>query len=110
MSTFLAVGSNVGIMIGYVFLAAFVVPRATVHLRRTRIGGIGFFITCGLHHLENVAHLLIDGSMPVGRAMTSVHMLLIDIPQLVFVWMFVTGLYLEAVRWGPWRATRSCDD
>ena len=37
--------------------------------------------------------------------MTSVHMLAIDIPQVVFVWMFVTGLYLEVARWGPWRAT-----
>lgn len=105
MKTFLFAISNIGITLGYVFLAAVVVPRATVRLNRTRIGGIGFFLLCGLHHLENVAHVLFEPEEPTDHTMLSLHMLVIDIPQMIFVWLFVTGLYLEMVRWGPWAAT-----
>lgn len=94
--------SNLGITLGYVFLSAFVVPRVTVHLHRTRWGGIGFFLTCGLHHLDNVYHFLFQGSQRVDHVFVQAHMLLIDVPQVVFVWAFVTGLYVELVKWGPW--------
>jgi hypothetical protein len=110
MREFLFVASNVGIMLGYIFMAAFVVPRVTARLRRTRIGGVGFFLTCGLHHLENVGHVLFEGEQRVRDVMLSTHMLLIDVPQVVFVWVFVTGLYLEVVRWGPWRATHAGEE
>lgn len=104
MRDVLFVASNLAIVLGYFFLAAFVVPRTTVRLHRTRIGGTGFFLLCGLHHLENVAHVLFENHEQVGHVMTSTHMLLIDVPQAICVWMFVTGLYLEMVRWGPWSA------
>lgn len=109
MRTVLFVVSNIGITLGYVFLAAVVVPRVTVRLRRTRIGGVGFFLLCGLHHLEGVAHVLFETDEGVGKVMLSNHMLLIDVPQAIFVWMFVTGLYLEMVRWGPWSANSDID-
>lgn len=101
--------SNVIITLGYVFLAAFVVPRVTVRLHRTRLGGVGFFLLCGLHHLDNVFHYLFQSQLPVGQVYTELHMLLIDVPQAICVWMFVTGLYIELVRWGPWRTGESND-
>lgn len=96
--------ANLAITAGYVFLAAVVVPRVTVYLRRTRIGGIGFFLTCGLHHLDNVFHFLFQPTEQIREVYVESHMLYVDVPQAVFVWMFVTGLYLEFVRWGPWGA------
>lgn len=94
--------SNVGITLGYIFMAAVVVPRVTLHLKRTRYGGIGFFLLCGLHHLDGVFHVIFQSTVPVGQVMVEWHMLLIDIPQAISVWAFVTGLYLELVKWGPW--------
>ena len=61
MRTALFVASNLGIFMAYVFVAAFVVPRAHLKLKRTRVGGIGFFLLCGLHHLENVGHVPVRG-------------------------------------------------
>lgn len=109
-SEFLFVVSNLTITLGYVFMAAVVVPRVTVHLGRTRWGGIGFFLTCGLHHLDNVYHLLFQGSARVQDVFPQLHMLLIDVPQAIFVWMFVTGLYVELVRWGPWNTDRNAQE
>lgn len=103
-STVLFVASNLAITLGYVFLATVVVPRVTARLPRTRYGGIAFFLLCGMHHLENVGHVLFQPTEPVAEVMLSLHMLLIDIPQAIAVWCFVTGLYLEMARWGPWRA------
>lgn len=100
----LFVVSNFTIFLGYVFLAVFVVPMASVRLWTTRLGGMAFFLFCGLHHLENVMHLVYSPDERVSDVYTTIHMLLIDIPQAVAVWVFVIGLYLEAVRWGPWSA------
>lgn len=94
--------SNLAITMGYVFLAAVVIPRITVRLHRTRWGGIGFFLLCGLHHLDNVFHFLLQGTDRIDHIFVEWHMLLIDVPQAVCVWAFVTGLYIELVKWGPW--------
>jgi hypothetical protein len=37
-------------------------------------------------------------------------MLAIHIPQAIFVWMFVSGLYLELVKWGPWGIDPELED
>jgi hypothetical protein len=100
----LFITSNFVIFLGYCFLAVFVVPMAAVRLWVTRIGGMLFFLLCGLHHLENVAHLVYTPEQRASEVYTSVHMLLIDVPQAGAVWAFVIGLYLEAVKWGPWSA------
>lgn len=102
MRAFLFVVSNISITLSYFFVAAVVAPRVTVKLRRTRIGAIGFFLLCGLHHIENVLHYLLAPHEPVSDVYETWHMLAIDVPQAVFVWMFVTGLYMEIVKWGPW--------
>lgn len=94
--------SNLTITLGYVFLSAYVVPRIAVRLTRTKIGGAGFFLLCGLHHLDNVYHALFQGQQSVRGVSVQLHMLMIDVPQAVFIWMFVSGLYVELVRWGPW--------
>jgi len=106
----LFVVSNVAITMGYLFLAAVVIPRVTVKLHRTRWGGIGFFLTCGLHHLDNVFHYLYSPDEQVQHVYVAWHMLLVDVPQAVFVWMFVSGLYIEFVRWGPWGAEPVVDE
>jgi hypothetical protein len=102
-SAWLFVLSNIGITAGYIFLALGVLPRVTVHLTRTKVGGVGFFLLCGLHHLDNVFHYLFQGKQHVEHVFTEWHMIAIDVPQFVCVWLFVTGLYIELVRWGPWR-------
>lgn len=102
MRSVLFVASNLAIVAGYFFMAAVVIPRVTIRLHRTRIGGIGFFLLCGLHHLENASHYLFTDSEDVRAVYESPHMLAIDVLQAFAVWAFVTGLYLELVRWGPW--------
>ncbi len=108
-SLFLFVASNLAIVVGYVFLAVYVIPRVTVRLKRTKIGGVGFFLLCGLHHLDNVLHVLLQPNANVRHSMLELHMLLIDVPQAVCVWLFVTGLYVELVRWGPWATQNPVD-
>lgn len=102
VSLWLEVAANVAIFAGYVFIALKVVPYVTVNLKRTRIGALGFFSLCGLHHLEGAVHLIVMPEENYHEAMLSWHMLLVDVPQAFFVWLFVTGLYLELVKWGPW--------
>lgn len=108
--TVLFVVSNLVITGFYVFVAAVVVPRSQARLWYTRLGGIGFFFLCGLHHLDNVAHVLFAADDTVAEVLLSWHMLLIDVPQGIFVGMFVIGLWMEAVRWGPWSANRASID
>ena len=104
------VASNLAITLAYFFLAAVVVPRITIKLNRTRFGGIGFFMLCGLHHLDNVFHLLFAAQSTILDVYVSWHMLLIDVPQAFCVWLFVTGLYTELVRWGPWGVDPGLED
>ena len=102
--------SNLAIFAGYVFLAGVVVPRATARLLRTRVGGIGFFFTCGLTHLEQVLHYLYGGRVTFPELAREYHMLVVHVVQAICVWLFVTGLYIEMVRWGPWAAGRADAD
>lgn len=96
------IAENIGIVLGYLFLALYVVPKATVKLRRTKFGGIGFFVTCAMTHFDQALHTWINPDEAYRHIASEWHMLLIHGAQVVFVWLFVTGLYLEYVRWGPW--------
>jgi hypothetical protein len=102
VSEILFVASNLVIVLGYVFLAAVVVPRMTIRLNRTRWGGIVFFLTCALTHLDMIYHYVFASGQTISDVYGEPHMLLIHIPQAIAVWAFVTGLYAELVRWGPW--------
>lgn len=86
--------SNVGIFLGYIFVAIFVMPHFPVSLLRTKIGGVVFFVSCGLTHIEHAIHTFDGGSYGRGDLL-SWHMILIHVAQAVSVWFFVTGLYEE---------------
>lgn len=86
--------ANLGIFMGYVFAATAVAPRLRVRLKRTRWGGVVFFATCGLTHLELALHAA--GQLGITASeMTSWHMVLIHGIQVVAVWAFLTGMYRE---------------
>lgn len=99
MNTFwlsLFVGCNIGIMLGYVFVAIFIAPKISVELVRTKVGGIWFFVTCAFTHAEMASHALFSNGLSLNE-MLSVHMLVIHLTQVVAVWLFVSGLYVEFV-------------
>lgn len=105
-TAWLYVAANIGIFFGYVFLAFGVVPRVTVELHRTRYGGILFFLTCGLTHLDQAYHTYYNPTETYFHISTQPHMLAIHVVQFFAVWAFVTGLYIEFVKWGPWGQAR----
>lgn len=96
--------ANWAIFTGYVFTALFVAPRVQMRYKITKISAVVFFLTCGLHHAENALHVLFEPDETFEKMAHTFHMLAIDVPQAFAVWGFVIGLYLESVRWGPWRA------
>jgi hypothetical protein len=91
--------ANVAITLGYLFLALRVIPNIRVNLRRTKIGGIGFFLLCGATHLHLAFGALFCPTMSLAHMSTSWLMLAIHIPQSICVWLFVTGLYIEVGDW-----------
>lgn len=73
---------NVIITAGYIWAARYVVPHLPVR-PVTFAGGIGFFLLCGLTHLEHAVHALFY------RAPVHLHDHLIHAPQAVAVWVFL---------------------
>lgn len=96
---FVFVMANVLITCGYIYLAVQVVPRVRVTLRRTKIGGIGFFLLCAGTHLDMAYHALFYPGKSIQDMFISPEMLAIHVPQAVAVWLFVTGLYVEVGNW-----------
>ncbi len=92
---FLFVIANLIITMGYVYLALTIVPKLRVSLLRTKIGGVGFFVLCGLTHSDMAFMALFHPHMSMGDMAVSWHGLAIHIPQALCVWLFVTGLYIE---------------
>lgn len=96
---------NLTICAGYLFVAVKVAPlfmrKFGVRYWSTKVGGIGFFLLCGLTHADQAYRALFAGGMP-GMA-ADWHMHLIHAPQAVCVWMFVIGLYVELTDI-PWSA------
>lgn len=92
--------ANLTITLGYIYLALVVLPRIRVTLLQTKIGGVGFFLLCGLTHTDMALTALFDPDMSMGAMATSWHALAIHLPQAVCVWLFVTGLYIEVGQWG----------
>lgn len=86
--------ANIGIFAGYIFAATAVAPRLLVRLRRTQVGGVLFFLTCGLTHLELAVHSATHVEIGLSE-FTSWHMVGIHLVQVVAVWMFLTGIYRE---------------
>lgn len=101
----LFVGTNMIIFFGYFVIAAYIAPRINLQRWSTRIGGVIFFITCGLTHLELAVH--VNSSWP--DYWRSWHMLLIHPIQAVAVAVFIRGLYLELLANDRSVWTRSLD-
>ncbi len=99
--------TNVTVAVGYLYLAFAVLPHVPIRRQQSRIGGTGFFVTGGLIHLDLAATALLHPQMNVGEIMTSIHTLLIFALQSLFIWLFVTGLYMENSQCGT--AGRSTD-
>jgi hypothetical protein len=96
---------NLAICAGYVFVAFVVAPlfmrKVGVRYRTTRVGGIGFFLLCGLTHGDMAFEALFATAHEPMAAQWWMHA--IHGPQAVAVWAFVIGLYLELtdVDWTP---------
>lgn len=92
------VAFNVIVFLGYVFTAGWIAPKFKVQTMVTKLGGVLFFLTCGLHHLENAYHVAFRPLESNAVMMTSWHMEIIDFLQAIAIWMFVLGLYFEFIR------------
>lgn len=93
--------SNLTIVAGYVYVGLRIMPYADVNMKRTRYGGIAFFLTCAYTHTHLALHAVTSGGLSLDD-MISWHMLIVHVVQALSVWIFVTGLYIEFVKWGPW--------
>lgn len=92
---------NMIIFGGYVFIAFYVAPRLKVQWWVTKVGSIGFFLTCGLTHAHLGLHAAAKQSISLPD-MTAWTSMLIHGTQAIFVWMFVLGLYKEVLNgWAP---------
>ncbi len=97
---FIFVLANLTIALAYLWLALAVLPSIPVKLTRTKIGGVGFFLLCGLTHAVMAISSILHPGMSMSEMATSWYSLAIHIPQAIAVWMFVTGLYIEIAHWG----------
>lgn len=88
---------NLAIVGGYVFAAFYIGPRVQGTRPFTQVAGAIFFLTCGLHHFENVLHLTFSEDGLVGDMLTSSHMLVIDGIQAVAIWAFIVGLAMDLI-------------
>jgi len=94
---FVAALANFAIFAGYLFVAAFIAPELKLEKRRTRLGGIVFFATCGLTHLDIAFHAITQTPITVDDLSSWWH-LAVHVPQAISVWFFVTGIYSEIMR------------
>ncbi len=107
---FVFVLANAAITAGYAFLAIAVIPKVAVQLLRTKLGGIGFFLLCGLTHAHMAWAALFDQEhggyayMAVTPAMLAIH-----VPQAICVWLFVWGIYVEMGEFGLLRLKRDAE-
>ena len=91
---YLFLTANLIIIISYMLVAVGIAPHFRSERSVTRVGGVFFFVLCGLTHLEFLVHWAID--QPIGLDdYSSSHMLFIHIPQAVAILWFVSGLYLD---------------
>jgi uncharacterized membrane-anchored protein len=93
LATVLFIIANLVIMGGYLFVAARIAPRFKLKYLYTRVGGIFFFLLCGLTH-GSMAYYAWTGD---HHDWTSWWSLLIHITQAIAVWMFVLGIYREFI-------------
>jgi hypothetical protein len=95
--------SNLAIAAAYLFVAMFVAPRIRLRATVTKVGGVGFFLLCGLTHallayyaFASVSHTAHSG----GSEGMGLFMFLVHVLQAPAVWAFVVGLYVELGKFG----------
>lgn len=86
--------ANLAITAGYLFVAFKIAPNFKVTKWYTKIGGVLFFLLCGMTHLQMAYHAW-SGT---HHSYTSWVSLAIHIPQSIAVWMFVYGIYVELIK------------
>lgn len=102
--------ANLFITLAYLYLAFRIVPKIRVNLRRTKIGGVGFFLLCAATHTDMWVMALLQPHMTILAMATSWHMNLIHIPQAFAIWMFVSGLFIEVGDYAKITSLRRKDD
>ena len=89
--------ANLGITIGYLFLAVRILPAMNPTTWQRKVGGFLFFFTCGLTHafmaLMALYHIHWHDTLPWWFWLN-------HIVQFVAVWVFIWGLYIEFVERG----------
>lgn len=84
---------NFGITLGYLFVAVAVLPNIDVRRWWVRWSAIMFFLTCGITHGEMAVYALLNKHHIITLFSAINHTI-----QVVAVWFFVVGLYLEFVQ------------
>ncbi len=93
--------SNLAITAGYVYLAFAVIPKVKIRLKRTKVGGVGFFLLCGITHLMLALGPVFDNSdVTMAETGASWLMLAVHVPQAICVWLFAGGLFIEIGDYG----------
>ena len=78
---------NVVIFSSYAFVAVFIAPLFPVRMPAL-VGAFGFFLFCGLTHFDMVFHTLFYRDRMWGDLVLDAHMLMVHIPQAIFVVVF----------------------
>lgn len=87
---------NLLIVAGYFFVAVvMLLTRYKPQFRITLWCGCVFFLTCGMHHLENALQIVLGGDQSFRETELVWHMILIDWPQGISIWLFAIGIFLE---------------
>jgi len=88
---------NLAITAGYIFVGVTVAPSFDLKRNWAKVGGIVFFITCGLTHLEMAFYALSSQVAHSAHLGISFFSFANHFIQVIAVWTFVVGLYLEYV-------------
>jgi hypothetical protein len=89
--------SNIVIVLGYLAAGFYLGSRIHGTSFVTRTAGALFFASCAFHHLDMAVHLSADPHIQLGEAVTSAHMLIVDVAQAVSVWVFLVSIYIDLV-------------
>jgi hypothetical protein len=106
---FVFVLENIGVLAAYLFMGFAIVPRVAINLRRTRYGGMAFFLSSGASRLVMAGQAVLEPQRQYGSWAATWTMIIIHGVQVTSAIAFMTGLYLEFVQWGPWAMGQSRD-
>jgi hypothetical protein len=102
--SFVYVLANVAISSAYAYLGVMVFRSKRIRLRGTRIGGVGFFAFGSIIRLDAAYNALTNGTLSFDSLDISWYVLGVHVPQVICVWMFITGLQVESASRGVYDA------